>query len=161
MTQALDALEAGADLRGDRHWSDSALAGLLPTPQIDVSDTDLDSTLERARQSWVTPDEIEDLVARWLPIARGESKAVDAVAQLARCAPASWQATTALTWTEALIDGDYAVVAGRCWFLTDWLEAVRASGQLDAQGTARWRRLVDGLAAEGDSRAARLQQGEE
>jgi hypothetical protein len=161
LTAALDALDAGTDLLGDHHGSDSALGGLLPTPQLDMGDTAPDATLERARQGWVAPEAIADLVARWVPIARREPRAADAVAQLAGCASPSWQATTGLLWAEELIDGDYAAVASRCWFLTDWLEAVRAAGQLDADGTARWRRLVDGLAAEGDSRAVKLQQAEE
>jgi hypothetical protein len=38
---------------------------------------------------------------------------------------------------------------------------VRASGQLQADGWARWRRLVDGLAAEGYSGAAGFQRAEE
>jgi hypothetical protein len=161
LTAALDALEAGADLFGDHHWSDSAIGRLLPAPQLDIAETTPDATLERARRGWVGPDEIADLVARWLRIARREPKAVDALAQLGRCAPPSWQATTGLVWAEELIDGNYAAVASKCWFLPDWLEDVRASGHLDRDGTMRWRRLVDGLAAEGDNRAVKLQQAEE
>jgi hypothetical protein len=161
MTAALDAMDAGADFLNDRHWSDSAIAGLLPTPQLDISDTDPDTTLERARQSWLSPDDIADLVARWLQIARREPRALDAVAQLARCVSPAWQATTGLAWAEDLVGGDYVAVASRCWFFIDWLGSVRASGQLQADGWARWRRLVDGLAAEGDARAAGLQQAEE
>lgn len=161
MTTALDALEAGTDLRADHFRSDTALARLLPTPQLNTGDTDPDATFERARQSWVAPDAITDLITRWLPFARRESDAVDAVVQLALCASPLWQATTGLAWVEDVIDRDYAAVARRCWFLTRWLEAVRASGQLDADGMARWRRIVDGLAAEGDSRAVPLQQAEE
>jgi hypothetical protein len=36
-----------------------------------------------------------------------------------------------------------------------------ASGQFNAEGTARRRRFVDGLAAEGDIGAVKLQQDEE
>lgn len=161
MTAALDAVDAGADFLNDRHWSDGAIAGLIPTPQLDISDTDPDATLERARQSWLPPDDISDLVARWLPIARREPRALDAVAQLARCASPAWQATTGLAWAEDLVDGHYGAVASRCWFFVDWLGSVRASGRLQADGWPRWRRLVDGLAAEGDARAAGLQQAEE
>jgi hypothetical protein len=161
MTTALDALEAGADLRADHSRYGRALAQLLPTPQLNTGDTDPDATLERARQSWVAPDAIADLVTRWLPFARREPNAVDAVVQLALCASPLWQATTGLVWVEDVIDRDYAAVAGRCWFLIRWLQAIRASGELDADGTARWRRIVDGLAAEGDSRAVPLQQAEE
>jgi hypothetical protein len=72
-----------------------------------------------------------------------------------------WQATIGLAWIEDLVGGAYSAVAGRCWFLPDWLEAVRTSGQLGREGEARWRRVVDGLAAEGDRRAVRLQKVEE
>lgn len=161
MTTALDALEAGADLRADHSRSGRALAQLLPTPQLNTGDTDPDATLERARQSWVAPDAITDLITRWLPFARRDPYAVDAVVQLAYCTSPLWQATIGLVWVEDVIDRDYAAMARRCWFLTRWLEAVRASGQLDTNGTARWRRIVDGLAAEGDSRAVPLQQAEE
>ncbi len=161
MTTALDALEAGADLHGSHHHTGTAVARLLPVPQINISDTDPDATLERARQSWVAPDAIADLVTRWLPFAHREPDAVDAVVQLAYCTSPLWQATTGLVWVEEVIDRDYAAVARRCWFLTSWLQTVRASRQLDAEGMARWRRIVDGLAAEGDSRAVPLQQAEE
>lgn len=161
MASALDAVESGADLRSDHNWYDMALAGLLPTPQLEISDRDPDATLNRARESWVSPEEIADLFARWRMIARHEPKAVDALAQLADCASPSWQATTGLVWVESLIDGDYRSVAGRCPSLPDWLGTVRASGQLNAEGTSRWQRIVDGLAIEGDRRAVRLQQIEE
>jgi hypothetical protein len=161
MTSALDALEAGANLRANHFRSDTAVARLLPTPQLDTGDIDPDATFERARQSWVAPDAIADLFTRWLPFARRKPDAVDAVVQLARCASPRWQAKIGLVWVEDVIDRDYAAVARRCWFLTSWLQTVRASVELDADGRARWRRIVDGLAAEGDSRAVPLQQAEE
>ncbi|WIY05604.1 hypothetical protein QRX60_17765 [Amycolatopsis mongoliensis] len=158
MTTALDALKSGASLPGRHHWRESALAGLLPTPQIGISDTNPAATLERVRARWLDPDDIADLAVRWLKLARGESKAVDAVADLANCSPPAWQATTGLTWAEDAINGDYAAIAGRCWVLPEWLKTVHGSGQLDVQGIARWHRLVDGLAAYGDHRAVKLQQ---
>jgi hypothetical protein len=158
MTTALDALESGATLPGRHHWRDSALAGLLPTPKITISDTNPMATLERARPHWLDPDDIADLAIRWLKIARGEPKAVDAVTDLANCATPAWQATTGLTWAEDAINGDYAAIAGRCWVLPEWLETVHVAGQLDVQGVDRWHRLVDGLAAHGDYRAVKLQQ---
>jgi hypothetical protein len=161
MTAALDAVDEGADLLGDRHWSDGAVAGLLPTPQLDTGDSDPDATMDRAKRGWVDPDTIEDLILRWIGIARREPRAVDAFLQLARSASPHWQARTGIALIEDLIDGDYSAVAARCWFLPDWLGEVRASGQLDAEGEARWRRIVDGLAAEGDSRAVGLQKAEE
>lgn len=161
MAAALDTIEEGADLVSDRYWSGRAIGQLLPTPQLRTLDKNPDSTLERAKASWIAPDAIADLVARWVPTARGTPEAVDAVVQLGQCASPAWQATVGLIWVEDVIGEDYSAVAGRCWFLVDWLENVRASNGLDEDGTARWRRIVDGLAGQGDSRAARLQRTEE
>jgi hypothetical protein len=161
MTAALDAVDQGADLLGDRHWVDWAIGGLIPTPHISAGDMDPDATLRRARAGWVAPDSLADLVARWLPLAVGEPKAADAVAQLAKCAPPSWQVTTGLTWAEQVVADRYDTVANRCWYLTDWLALLRETGLGAADDTARWRRLVDGLAAAGDRRAAELQRLEE
>ena len=154
MTTVLDAVDAGADFSDDRHWSDGAIAGLLPTPQLEMADGDPDATFTRARRDWLAPDDIADLIARWLVLARWDPKALDAIAQLARCASPTWQATRGLALAEDAIDGHYNAVAGSCWFLTDWLEAVRTSGLLRPDTWARWRRLVDGLATEGDVRAS-------
>jgi hypothetical protein len=137
------------------------VGGLLPNPQITTSDSDVDATLERAQRDWLSPDDIADLMERWLPLAHREPKSVDAVVRLARCTAAEWQATTGLEWVERVIDGRYDWLAGRCWYLVDWLETVRASGRLNQERIARWRRIVDGLAAEGDDRAVKLQQAEE
>jgi hypothetical protein len=161
MVTALDAADAGADFAHARHWGDDAVGGLLPVPQITMSDSDADATIGHAQREWLAPDDISDLMERWLLLARREPKSVDAVTRLARCAPPDWQATTALEWIERVIDARYDLVAGRCWYLTEWLERVRASGIPNTESTARWRRIVDGLAAAGDDRAARLQQAEE
>jgi hypothetical protein len=69
--------------------------------------------------------------------------------------------TTGLRWAEQVVAGRYDRFANRCWFLTDWLGALREAGLGAADDTARWRRLVDGLAAAGDRRAAELQRLEE
>ncbi len=145
------------------HWADYAIASLLPTPQLDTAHRKSDATLDHARAQWVTPDRLADLVVRWLPTAVGEPKAADALAQWARCGPPAWQANDGLTWAEQIVDGRYNAFANRCWFFTDWLGSLRENGSDSAQSaiTARWRRLVDGLAAAGDRRAAELQQLEE
>ena len=106
------------------------------------------------------PYTFSELIKRWLPIARGQPEAADALIKLAWCASPAWQATTGLQWVEELIGGNFAAVADRCYYLTRWLGDVRTilPGEADA---ARWRRVVDGLAAAGDNRAAWLQQAEE
>ena len=160
MEAALDEMEAASDLPADRHWSSTALAGLIPAPEPDLADVDPDTSIEQARKTWPAPDTFTELIKRWLPIARGQPKAADALIKLAWCASPAWQATTGLQWVEELIGGSFAAVAGRCYYLTRWLGDIRPilPGEVNA---ARWRRVVDGLAAAGDNRAARLQQAEE
>lgn len=161
LTTTLDAVDAGADLHADGHWADYALAALLPTPQLRMDDTNPDATLNRVRGDWLAPAALGDLAERWITLARGEPKASDALAQFAATAPEPWQRTTGLDWLERLIDGHYAALAGHCLFVIDWLASLRSTTTLDAAALGRWRRISDGLAAAGDSRAAGLQQLDE
>jgi len=162
MEEALGQIAGGVDLLGDGDWPrPQALAALLPIPRLRLGDPDPDATLNRAWESWPPVDEIADLVTRWIAIAEGVPEAVDAAGQLARCAPSEWQASTGLRWVEDLADGFYGAVSPISWLLIDWLEKVHSSGYLNGDGAARWRRIVDGLAAAGDSGAARLQRLEE
>ncbi len=162
LTVILDAIDDGASLMDDRaSWFDWAVAELIPTPQIDNTDLDPDATLDRCRNSWADPDAFAGVIDRWLTLALGEPKAADAVAQFAKTAPLSWQATTGLDWLETVIDGRYAAFSNRVWFVTRWLGELRASGPLSSSLQARYRRIIDGLAAGGDSSAVALQLLEE
>jgi hypothetical protein len=160
METALDEMEATSDLPADRHWSARALAGLIPAPEPDLADADPDASIEHARKTWLAPGTFSEQIKRWLPIVRGQPEAADAVIKLSWCASPAWQATNGLHWVEELIGGNFTTVAGRCFYLTRWLGDIRTilPGAAEA---ARWRRMVDGLAAAGDNRAARLQQAEE
>ncbi|MEU4616602.1 ATP-binding protein [Streptomyces umbrinus] len=157
----LDALDAGADLNGNGHWSDYAIAALLPAPQLRTADLHPDDTLNRARRDWLTPDALDELAERWIILARGEPKAANAMAQFARTAPYTWQCATGLTWLERIIDGRYDAFANRCWFVTHWLTELRETTVPDASTLSRWRRIIDGLASDGDSRAVDLQRIDE
>jgi hypothetical protein len=160
MEAALGEMEATAGVPTDRHWSPVALGGLIAAPEPGLTDADPDRTIEHARRTWPAPETFNELIERWLPLARGQPEAADALIKLARCGSLTWQATTGLQWVEELIGTDFAAVAGRCHYLTRWLGQIRGTLSGDAE-TARWHRVVDGLAAAGDNRAARLQQAEE
>lgn len=154
----LDAVDAGADLRGEeRSWFDWAVASLLPTPQLDTADLDPDATLNQCRESWADPNEFAGLFDRWAALARGEPRAADTVAQLARTAPIPWQASTGLDWLEAILDGRHGQFSNRVWFVTHWLEELRAAGAVTGTVVAKFHRIVDGLAAGGDTAAVNLQ----
>src|SRR6266700_2438677 len=161
MQVTLDAIDAGADPRQDNHWGDWAVASLIPHPGLDTGDRSPDATLEAANRDWIDPRALDGLIARWLPIARGYPRAVDALLGLVGTAPLPWQAATGLRWVDELIGGDYAAIASRCWRLPGWLEQLRASGQLEPPDTALLQRIVDGLVAHGDTRAVTLQRADE
>jgi hypothetical protein len=157
----LDAIDGGADLRGDDHWVDSAIAALLPTPQMQAGDRNPDNALELARADWLPPEALDRLIERWINIAIGEPDAADAVAQFARTTSTAWQTTTGLTWLDRIINGRYEWFASHCWFVTDWLSELRETTTLTPHALARWRRIVDGLATAGDKRGVDLQRIDE
>ena len=158
---ALDAIDAGADLRGDRHWADYALAALLPAPEIRPADLDPDDTLRTARAAWIAPEELEPFADRWIALAVCEPKAADAVAQFARTCPTLWQASIGLTWLERIINNRYALFAGRCWYVLRWLTDLRPDLEYRPDQLRQWQRIVDALAAAGDTGATDLQQTDE
>jgi hypothetical protein len=160
MAATLDAIEPRG-LPYERHWSDTAISLLLPTPQLEASDPEFGTKLDRARRDWIDPDVLADLIGRWIPLARHCPDAADALVELARCTSPQWQASTGLVWMQDLIDDAYSSLAGRCWHLTKWLVAVRDSGMLTGANQTRWHHLVDALAAAGDNRAAALQRADE
>ncbi|WP_344671686.1 hypothetical protein [Catenulispora yoronensis] len=161
MIIVLDAAEAGVAMHDEqgRHY-DRAVEMLLPTPQVDLMDSDVDTTLGTARSGWIDPEAIADLFTRWLPFAQRDPQSADGVAQLARCASVSWQTATGLLWVELVLDGNYKAVARHSYFLPGWLSEV-ANHPMSPEERARWRRIVDGLAAAGDRRAVALQKADE
>ncbi|MEA5456790.1 ATP-binding protein [Sinomonas sp. JGH33] len=161
MRVALDAIGDGTTLRAERHWFDYAVAAILPVPHPRSSDPDIGATLQTCRGNWIQPDALEGLDERWLRLAQGEPKAVDAVVTFARSAPRAWQTTTALTWIESIIGGRFDLFANRIWLLGEWFTDLHEADAVTADVRAQYHRIVDGLAAAGDQRAVRLQQLDE
>lgn len=162
MATVLDEIDVGASLIDDSaSWHDYAISALLPVPQIKSEDPDPDATLNSCRASWAPPEAFRGVVDRWLAIGKGEPKCAEAVAQFARTAATKWQATTGLIWLESVLDGGFDAFANRTWFVTNWLGELRASSAVVGPPLARYRRIVDGLAAAGDSASVVLQQLEE
>lgn len=158
---ALDAIGDGTELRSQRHWFDYLVAALLPTPSPRSADPDIDGTLARCRVAWIQPAALGDLPDRWLRIARGQAKAVDAVVRLAKGTTPEWQTTVALTWIETIIDGRFDLIANHLWLLEEWLTDLRSAGAIVGRVKSHYHRIVDGLAAAGDHGAVRLQQLDE
>ncbi len=161
LTTVLDAIDAGADPRGDNFHSGDALANMLPHPVPNNGDPDPVASIATAETSWIDPAALSDLVVRWIPLGRGSPPCVDSAIALARTGAPAWQAAVGLRWVDDLVGGAFERIAWRCWFLPSWLEELRSAGHLDAAGHTVVRRLVDGLAAHGDERAVALQHAEE
>ena len=158
---ALEEMEAGGrPTRGDR-TADEAVARLIPTPEIEIAESDPDGVIVRAQEGWIEPAEITDLFERWLPLAEGRAQSVDAITRFSMTADPEWQVDTGLVWVERTIAGDYGAVANSCWFLAEWLGRLRTEQTMPPDVANAWRRIVDGLTAAGDVRAAKLQQAEE
>lgn len=158
---ALDAIGDGTELRSQRHWFDYMAAALLPTPSPRSADPDIDGTLARCRVAWIAPAALGDLPDRWLLIARGQAKAIDAVVKFAKGTTSDWQTTIALTWIETIIDGRFDLIANHLWYLEEWLSDLRGAGATVGNVKNQYHRIVDGLAAAGDHSAVRLQQLDE
>jgi hypothetical protein len=161
MGVALQEIEHTDNTQASHRAHEDLAAALIPHPAIDVADRDPDATLKAARSGWIHPELLAAHIPQWVAIARGEPRAVDALISLIEVAPEAWRAAAGLEWLDELIDGRYAHVASRCFFLPDFLERLRLSHALDQAGRARLQRLVDGLVAAGERRAVPAQRAEE
>ena len=156
MNAVLNAVAQGGTVREDHYFGARAFAAVVPRPFPTGREADVESVIRSAAEGWPTAGELAELIERWLPLAAGTSDGADAlVGFLDTCTPAEQVAR--LPWVSRLVSADFANVANRSYLLPGWLEQLRASGLLDTSAVAEYQRLVDGLAAAGDSRALRLQ----
>lgn len=158
---ALDTIGDGAELRSQRPWFDYMAAALLPTPSPTSGDPNIDGTLARCRVAWMQPATLGELPDRWLRIARGQAKAVDAVVMFAKGTTPEWQTTVALTWIETIIDSRFDLIANHVWLVEEWLTDLRNAGAIVGEVKSHYHRIVDGLAGAGDHGAVRLQRLDE
>lgn len=157
--QALKSISTERHRRRDR-WHDRAVAALVPSPRISMTDQDVDTTLTAARIGWPTPEELASRVERWLPLAIGDGWSVDALVGFLEGAPLPEQASRGLPWMLRLVDGHYESARGS-FRLTSWLRRLREAAVLGVTTRPMYESIVDGLAAAGDHRAVALQQLDE
>jgi len=103
MDLVLDAWEDSPEVFADRHWGDYALAELVPNPAY----AEGYFTLELAGE----PQRWRDLLAwssqveRWLSIAAGRRKSIDALVGAVRELEVADQIDTGLKWIEQIVQG--------------------------------------------------------
>jgi hypothetical protein len=163
LTTVLDAVDADPTLlKGD--WSDWAIAAILLTPGIRPEDRSPDATLDAANDRWFTPADLGDLLGRWTTLAAGEPRAVDTAVYLTRRLDPVWRASEGLQWMEQLTNGQFDDIAN-VTLLGTWLTNLRGALNTPAVSAVFdepcWHRIVDGLAAAGDSTARTLQAADE
>jgi hypothetical protein len=163
MAHALAAIEEGRSSlcqtgRYGHRDRDEAAASLLLSPQIRMNDRDIDATLQRTKGDWLDLDAMEPLIARWLPFAVGIPQCVDSMVRFVDTMDPSVQLSRGLDLVLQVIDGQFESIASRTWLLCDWLQRLRAGHLLQGATLSKFQMLVDGLAAHGDRRAARLQE---
>lgn len=161
MATALDGIDSPGDPQDDRFEFENNLASMIPRPVTRLGRSDTDAVLEAANADWIDPALLSDLVTRWIPLARGAPRCVDAAIDLIRTGDPQWQASVGLDWISELVEGAAEILAKQCWNLPSWLGDLRSAGHLDFEQRTVVQRIVDGLAAHGARHAVALQRAEE
>lgn len=161
MAAALDAIDSSGNAQDDRFHFEHALASVIPRPVTRLGRSDTDAVIEAASADWIDPALLSHLVVRWIPLAHGVPRCVDAAIDLIRTGDPGWQASVGLGWVHDMVEGAADRLAGQCWNLPRWLGDLQSAGQLDLEQRRMVQRVVDGLAAHGDRRAVALQRAEE
>ncbi|MEU3066857.1 SEFIR domain-containing protein [Streptomyces sp. NPDC006906] len=138
-----------------------AVGALIPAPAPVSYDKEIDKTVEKAHEGWLTASELAALVDRWLPSAIGSRHAVDDLIGLLRASPLDEQLALGLPWIRALAVPQSGPVVRDTYLLVDWLRSLHQSGRLDGLARRQYDVIVDSLAAAGSVSARELQQADE
>ncbi len=161
MTAVLDAVDAGAPGLSDRHWGDSALAEMIPSPSPTNWDTDPDATISAASEGWPAPAELASQIERLLPYAAGYWHVADNLIGLLKALPVADQARTGLPWVHLIITGRERMPGMGTWLAVEWLRSLSEGNAVDDATRPLYDAVVDALAAESYQAAVELQrQGE-
>lgn len=151
MDLVLDAVADNPGIFAERHWG-NALAKLVPNPTYTAGYL----TLELAGE----PEQWRDLLAwssqveRWLSVAVGSRKSIDALVVAVRELDLADQINTGLKWIEQIVQGSGDECANT-FTLPEWLHE-RLADLTTPEQEARWQRVVDLLIVSGDTRVADL-----
>jgi hypothetical protein len=164
MSHLLDTLEAGEAFRLEEdRWVDdrgrgSAIAAMLLTPHARVTDSNIAETHQRAGADWIRMEDLEPLIARWVPFAQGSASCVDSLVEFLRTQDRTIQSSEGLDLVIRVVDDRFDEIPSHTFVLCEWLQEVWEAGLPTPEQTTKFHVLVDGLTSSGDSRALRLQQ---
>lgn len=134
-----------------RHYSDRALADLIPNTTYEVAY--LYRELQGEPITWWNPLELKQEVQAWLVPAAGSPECADQLVGFLSALTPEDQARTGLPWVSTLVLADPAQVANRSWLLPSWLIDVRPAA-VQAGSDSIWQQIVDALVVAGVNRLA-------
>ncbi len=153
LERVLHLVESGACPRNDRHYAQDPLAAVIPTPSYELGY--LHREFEGDSIPWEDPVALTSQIKRWLPLAAGYSRPLDALVQLLDRIPSERQAEVGLPWIEFLVQANPERIANHSFLLPGWLERMRPHVVSPPLRDA-WHRIVDTLTVAGDNRVASL-----
>jgi hypothetical protein len=124
------------------------IAALLLTPAPVVADASFGATIVAARAQWIPVTVFTDGLDRWIERCAGHQDGLNAVASFAQTCTLEWQRTTGLEWAERVVAGRYEEAKSASVFGA-WLKDLPDGPPLIGESLARFRRIVDGLVAQG------------
>ena len=135
----------------DHHYSDMALAALMPNAAHEVSY--LYREVQDGPIAWWEPLALRSEVEAWLAAAAGRAICVDQLIIFLGVLAPEDQVRAGLPWVATLVLKDPARIAGRSYMLPTWLIEMR-SAAVDAGLLASWQEIVDALVVAGVTRLA-------
>ncbi len=124
------------------------IAALLLTPAPVVADASFGATIVAARAQWIPATVFADGIDRWIERCAGHQDGLNAVASFAKTCTPEWQRTTGLEWAERVVAGRYEQAKSATVFGA-WLKELPDGPPFLGESLARFRRIVDGLVAQG------------
>lgn len=132
---------------------------LLPDPTPSSADLHVDSTLAKARRTWLTLEPLRDLIDSWTACAGTEGFAVDSLVGFLKAQPIHEQIEPGMRWVRQLCVNSNGAVESVGFLLAEWLQDVRS--EVTASARPHYRAVVDGLALAGHPSAPALQRLDE
>lgn len=153
MNHAMNLMDLGHLPVGDGWLATRGIASLIPN--ITYDNGYLLRELDGTPIVWIDFDKIAPHIGRWVPFAAGHRESVDQLIAFLRLTSTQRQVSDGLLWIEDLVRSDPEAVAGRSYFLPEWLAETRSVACGTPQGL-NWQRIVDLLVVAGEERIAAL-----
>ena len=135
----------------DSHHGDLALAALVPNPAGESFL--LYWELDDGPIVWWKPLRMKPEIELWLAVAEGRSECVDQLISFLRVLEPEDQVQTGLPWVARLVLAEPSRIAGRSYFLSDWLIGMRHAAE-EAGLLPSWQEVVDALVVAGVTKLA-------